>query len=137
MSAVIGVGCVAPARSFGAYEGKAAASASSSLSAARTATLAVHTAELHRLFRPYVSVVVEQAEIDANSVAGQFLSIQPPDESSDRLREELQPLLARAADLVELLRINARRGDLEALTAVTARLDAVASALERFAEAHA
>lgn len=135
-SAAVIVGCVGPAPSFDAYEGKAAASAQSALSAARTASLAVRTARRQRLFRPYISVVVEQAEGDADSIAGQFSSIQPPDDRSDRLRDELQPLLASAADLVALLRIGARRGDLEALTPVIARLDRVTTGLERFAEAH-
>jgi hypothetical protein len=134
--ALIAAGCVAPAPSFGAYEGKAAASAASSLSAARTGTLAARTAARHRLFGPYVSVVLDQAEGDATSVAAQFSSIQPPDGRSDQLRASLQPLLDRAAGLLALMRIEARRGGLAALVAVAARLDAVAASLERFAEAH-
>jgi hypothetical protein len=134
--ALIAAGCVAPALSFGAYEGKAAASAASSLSAARTGTLAARTAARHRLFGPYVSVVLDQAEGDAASVAAQFSSIQPPDGRSDQLRAALQPLLDRAAGLLALLRIEARRGGRGAMVAVAARLDVVAASLQRFAEAH-
>jgi len=141
---VVGVGvsgtmvaaCVAPALSYGAYEGKAAASAESSLAAVRTAVLAVRTSERRRLPETYLAVVAEQAEGDATSVAGQFSSIQPPDERSDRLRDQLRPLLENAAGLLGLVRIRARRGDLDALAPVIARLTAVAGALDRFAGAH-
>lgn len=127
--------CVAPALSYDAYEGKAAASAESSLSAVRTAILAVRTSD-RGLPATYLAVVAEQAEGDATSVAGQFSSIQPPDERSDGLRRQLRPLLASAAELLELVRIQARRGDIETLGPLVARLAPVADALERFAEAH-
>ena len=128
--------CVAPALSYGAYEGKAAASAESSLAAARTAILAARTADLGRLPGTYLAVVAEQAEGNATSVEGQFSSIQPPDGRADGLRDQLRPLLASAAELLELVRIHARRGELDALGSVIARLAPVADALERFAEAH-
>jgi hypothetical protein len=129
-------GCVAPARSLDAYEGKAGASAEAALSAVRTAALAVDEAVAGRLPSAYASITIEDAERDAASVEGQFASIQPPDGASDRLRAQLAPMLSAAAGLLTLLRIAARRGDVDTLAARSSRLDDVAGRLASFGEAH-
>src|SRR5438094_711460 len=50
------VACVAPARSYGAYESKAATTAGDALSAVETARLAVVAVAKHDAFAPYLSV---------------------------------------------------------------------------------
>ena len=133
---VLLAGCVAPARSFGAYEGKAGASAEAALSAVRTAALAVDEAADRRLPHAYATVTLEDAERDAASIEGQFASIQPPNDASDRLRAQLTPLLSASARLLALLRIAARRGDEGTLAAHAQELDDLAGRLASFGEAH-
>jgi hypothetical protein len=128
--------CVAPARGFDAYEGKAAATASSAGSAVRTALLTVDIAGRGGLFAPNVSILVQGAEEDAVSAEGTFASIQPPDPASDRLRVELEALLAPAVDGLAQLRIAARRGDLAAMGGIARPLRGLAVELERFAREH-
>jgi hypothetical protein len=136
LAAVVATACVAPARSFDAYEGKAVASADAALSAVRTAKLTGGLAEAHKLYAPYVSVALEQAERDASSVESQFSSIQPPDAASDRLRAQLEPLLGRASAALAQLRIDARRGDIPDYEAHARELADVAAALDDFGRAH-
>ena len=128
--------CVAPARSFDAYESKAAATAESAGSAVATALLTVDIAGQGGLFAPNVSVLVQEAEQDAASAQSTFSSIQPPDPSSDALRAELERLLAPAVDGLAQVRIAARRGDLARMQEAAQPLRDVAADLQRFAEEH-
>jgi hypothetical protein len=146
-SAAIGVlalacalaGCVqpvGPARTAEDYELKAADTAETVVSAVRTAQIAVDVAARGRAFPPYVSVLLDNAEGDANGAAATFGSIQPPGRESDHLRDELDELLVDATGTLASLRITARRADLSALPALAEPLEGVASELEAFAEAH-
>ncbi|HYU59066.1 MAG TPA: hypothetical protein VEO00_13605, partial [Actinomycetota bacterium] len=65
-------GCVAPARSFEAYEGKAANAAEAAVSATRTAGLAAQAATRGDAFGPYVSVVMAEAEDAASGAESAF-----------------------------------------------------------------
>ena len=65
-------GCVAPARSLDAYEGKAGASAEASLSAVETGRLAATTAGRDHSFATTLSVVLADAEKDASGARGIF-----------------------------------------------------------------
>ncbi len=129
-------GCVLPARNDGAYESKAANSATSAVSDARTAMLTAALAVGGRTFQALAAVQLAESATGASSTAGTFASIQPPDTSSDGLRTELLPLLQRSAALIADMRIVARRGDAPALANLRTSLAPVADALERFAEAH-
>jgi hypothetical protein len=129
--------CVAPARSFDAYEGKAAAAAGTAGSAVETALLTVDQADRDALFAPNASILVQEAEEDAASAEDSFSSIQPPDPASDRLRAELEDLLGPALSGLARLRIAARRGDLATMDEAARSLRDVADGLERFAEEHA
>ena len=73
--------CVAPARTFDDFEGKAVTSAESAASEARTAILTSSVAERSRLPGPTTSVIVAEAAVGASSVRDTFASIQPPDRS--------------------------------------------------------
>src|SRR6266545_2127721 len=75
-----------PARTEGDYELKAANTAEAVLSAVRTAELATEVAVRGRAFPPYVSVLLGEAESDADGAVSTFEKVQPPDASSaDRL----------------------------------------------------
>jgi hypothetical protein len=128
--------CVAPARTFDDYEGKAVTSAETAASEARTAILTSSVAGRSQLPPPTASVIVAEAAVGATGVADTFASIQPPDAESDALRAELLPALEQAADLIASMRIAARRTDTEAMAAVSADLAPVAALLERFVEEH-
>jgi len=129
-------GCVAPARTFDDFEGKAVTSAESAASQTRTAILTSSVSERSRLPGPTASVIVAEAAAGATSVRDTFASIQPPDPESDALRAELLPVLEQAADLIASMRIAARRSDAQAMAAIGAELQPVAVNLERFVEDH-
>src|SRR6187549_2848732 len=85
--------CVAPARTFDDFEGKAVTSAETTASEARTAILTSSVAEGSRIPGPTASVIVAEAAVGATSARDTFASIQPPDPDSDALRAELLPVL--------------------------------------------
>jgi hypothetical protein len=62
--------------------------------------------------------------------------VQPPDARSDHVRAELDNLLSRASDTVSKLRINARRGEIDALEAEARPLQQLADDLNAFIDAH-
>jgi hypothetical protein len=126
--------CIAPARTFDAYAGKAADAAESSVSALRTAILGARVAAEGRSFPPTISILVSETEREVTGARDAFISIQPPDQSSDRLRDELLPMLDMAVNGLSELRITARRADLEALPARAAQLRDLADRLEAFAQ---
>lgn len=133
----LGTACVAPARSAAAYEGKAADSASSAVSAVRTAILVAGLGAAGRSFPPTVSVLLSEAEDDADATEAAFSSIQPPEPASDELRAELEPMLIKASKRLAMLRIAARRADLTLLPALALPLERLADKLEHFAQEHA
>jgi hypothetical protein len=133
----LGSACVAPARSAAAYEGKAADSASSAVSALRTAILAAQLGGNGRSFPPTVSILLSEAEEDADATEAAFSSVQPPDQPSDELRAELEPMLLKASKRLALLRIAARRAELSVLPSLAHPLERLANKLDRFAREHA
>ena len=132
-------GCVqpvGPARTADDYERKAKDTAETLLSSVRTAELAVDVAGRDRAFPPYVSVVLSDAEDEAGAAASTFASVQPPGESSDRLRDELGDLLDTADDALSAARIAARRDDGDALAAQAGPLNRIGDQLDTFVAAH-
>ena len=128
--------CVGPARSFDDYEGKAADTADSVVSAVGTARLGVQAAADGRAFAPYLSVVLAEAERDVRVSIDTFASIQPPDARSDALRTQLLDLTDRTVAVLSQLRIRVRWGDLAALPEVARPLDPLGVELGAFSEAH-
>ena len=127
---------VGPARTFAKYEGKAATTAKSALSAVNTARLVARGAMQKRLFGPYVGTVVSESEDGLQGTLGTFSSIQPPNAKADDLRDELTALLNTAGDHLSALRIAVRRGDINALAPIEAQLKADAAQLEKFGQEH-
>lgn len=133
---ILGTACVAPARSFGAFESKAATTAGDALSAVETARLAVAGAAQRKVFAPYLSVVLAEAEDQASSVQGTFDSVQPPDARSDALRRDLDDRLHAAVSVLADLRIAVRRGQIDLLPSKLGELTKAAGALRAFHEVH-
>jgi hypothetical protein len=129
-------GCVAPARTYAAYEGKAADTADTVLSAVETARLAASAAGQNDAFAPYLTAVLGEAEGDASSARGLFDSIQPPDPHSDRLRARLDRLMDQAIEGLGRLRISVRRGGVAQLPALARPLASISDALDAFSKAH-
>jgi hypothetical protein len=128
--------CVAPARSFSAYEGKAVATAETARSAVATARLAADLAVEGRAFAPYVAATIADAERDVRSAKGLFDSIQPPDTPSERLRVELDAMLTEAVDRITSLRIRARWTDVAALGRARGPLTDLGGRLDAFLRSH-
>ena len=135
-SLALGAGCVAPARSFDAYEGKAVTTAEDALSAVETARLAVTAAANRHAFATYLSVVLGDAEDAASSVQGTFDSVQPPDARSDAVRSDLDDRLQSAVSVLADLRIAVRRGEADRLPSRLEDLAKAAQALREFQDAH-
>ncbi len=128
--------CVAPARSFESYEGKAADTAEAVGSAVETARLAVSIAQQGRASAPYLSVVLAEAEQGAGGPGDIFGTIQPPDQASARLRSELLALVTRARSTLADLRIAVRWGELARLPDIARPLQSLSEQLTSFAEEH-
>jgi hypothetical protein len=125
-----------PARTEEDYELKAASTADAVLSAVRTAELATDVAVRGRAFPPYVSVLLGEAESDADGAVSTFEKVQPPTARSDRLRAQLTDLTGEATDALSALRITARRADLDALGPRSRDLEGLADRLDAFATEH-
>ncbi|MCA1833815.1 MAG: hypothetical protein ABR548_11280 [Actinomycetota bacterium] len=128
--------CVAPARSFSAYEGKAVKTAEDVTSAVETARLAVRVAIRDRTFAPTLSVILGEAEKDAGAAQGTFDSVQPPDDRSLELRSKLDELMQPAVSALADLRIAVRSGRLDELQETAEPLVKIGAALSAFSESH-
>ena len=132
------VGCtehlVGPARTRDDFRRKAKTTAEHALSAVETVRLVADTAARGRSFGPYASVSISEQEDALNDVQGDFDSIQPPDDASDRLRAELDGLLSAAIDHIVDVRLAARRGVLGGLGDAAGALSTDSRDLNTFLE---
>jgi hypothetical protein len=127
---------VGPARTFDSYERKASDTASTALSAVQTGRLGAQTAQHDDTFAPYLAVLVSEAEDEASSAQTTFDSVQPPNDKSDNLRDDLDALMTRAVDALSQARIAARRADFDEVAEQEPKLAKSARELDRFLEAH-
>ncbi len=130
------VACVGPARTDQAYRGKAVATAEAMIAAVETGRLTASQASGGRLWATTASVILADTESDASSLEGQFGSMQPPGPQSDRIREQLAPLLGRASAILQDLRITVRRGELDRLAILARPLIRVSRDLRSFVQAN-
>jgi hypothetical protein len=137
---LLATGCVShpvgPARTFASYEAKARTTAESARSAVATVRLLADASKRSRVFGPYASISVSEQEDALRGVEGTFASIQPPDSSSDALRDDLETLLTTAIEHVTAVRIDVRRGDLDGAGTHVEDLEADEVALTSFLQAH-
>jgi hypothetical protein len=129
------VGCAPTARTPGPYASKAAKAVDSVRSAVRSDLLVLLALQRRHTLAAYVSVATSEAEDSAASAASTFLSIQPPDAASDRMRSRLGDVFDEASSVLGDVRVAGRRGDRAALLASVAQLRSVAGHLDRTAEA--
>jgi len=127
---------VGPARTFDDFEGKAVTTAESARSAVETVRLLATVSDEGRGFAGYDAVSVSEQEDSLGGVRGTFASIQPPDDRSVELRDELIPILDDAFDGVGDVRIQLRRGNAAGLADPHPPLDEVSAALDAFIEEH-
>ena len=120
----IPTGCVpdmtSPARDAGDYREKASSTAGAAIR--------------DDAFGPYLSVAVGDAERDLDAVSSTFGSILPPGEASILLRDELEPVLDRAATHVADARIAIRRGEPDDLPRIRRELRADVAELQALEE---
>jgi hypothetical protein len=140
LSAATVTGCVAhpvgSARNSGIYAAKATRSAESALSTVESVRLLAEAVSDGKAFGTYASVAVDGQEDALTKIIATFRSIQPPDETSRQLREELGGLLDKARADLAAVRIEIRRGRLGTAADVAAPLVQDAEALNQFAEAN-
>jgi hypothetical protein len=127
---------VGPARTYDSYEHKAKHTAEMALSAVQTGRLGAQSARRDDTFAPYLAVLVSDAENEASSAQTTFDSVQPPNDKSDKLRDDLDPLLTSAVDALSQARIAARRADFTKVSKQEPKLARSARELNRFVEAH-
>jgi hypothetical protein len=128
--------CTGPVRSSNVYESKAGQTAAAVASAVQTAALATDAARGDKAYGRYLTQLLVEAEEDAGSAAGTFDNIQPPDQRADKLRSQLDDLLAQATDTLADLRIAARRGRFAELPTLAKPLPRLAARLDDFAKAY-
>src|SRR5947209_16934526 len=121
MAVVVGA-CTPTARTAGPYRAKAVHTAQAVHSAVASDLLVLKAVRRKHTTAPYVSVATSQAEDDASSSASTFLSIQPPDDRSKGLRDELSDLLDDAQSALGNARMAARAGDHDDLLAAEPKL---------------
>lgn len=125
---------VGPARTFDSYQHKAKHTAETALSAVQTGRLGAQSARRDDAFAPYLAVLLSNVEDEASGAQTTFDSVQPPDDKSDKLRDQLDPLLTRALDRLSTARIAARRADFDGLAEQARPLARSARELNRFVE---
>ena len=125
---------VGPARTQEKYVGKAVTTARAAQSEVATVLVVANAATRGNSFGPYTALVVSDSEETLSGVQGTFDSIQPPGESSDSTRDELDVLLSDAVDHVADVRIAARRGTVTDLAEIARPLERDAVLLDAFVE---
>jgi hypothetical protein len=126
--------CVSPAWDYHDYALKAGKTAESAASSVQIARLAVQHGD--RLTRSYLKVVLMEAAEDLGDVNQQFGGVQPPSDSSDRLRDQVLGMTRKAESQVQELLIQARRDRVKDPARASRELGQLADELNRFAEGH-
>jgi hypothetical protein len=133
---LLAAGCAPTARTTSVYESKAVRSADAVHSAVASDLVLLRAVRRGHTLAAYVSVATSQAEDDGSSASSSFLSIQPPSQTSTKLRAHLAKVLNDAEDALSAARIAGRAGHTRALLDTSGSLRQVARRLDRFSEAH-
>jgi hypothetical protein len=131
--AILATSCVGPARTDHEYAGKAAHTADDVRMAVETDIVGIQAAHRFGLQSPYVSTLLAEADDDATAAQSTFASIQPPSTKSDRVRNLTTALVGDAVDLLDQVRITARRGHMARLQGSVADLERLATDLDELA----
>jgi hypothetical protein len=130
--AVTLTGCVSPSRTDDDYEHKAANTAEAVASSVNTARVGVRAAANGKVFGPYLSRLLAEAEEDADAARQAFDSVQPPSDHADGVHDHLDAILTDALDVLRSLRIAVRRSDFAHLPAIADPLAGIADKLDEF-----
>jgi hypothetical protein len=130
------VGCASPSFSYRDYERKAAHTADEAASVLQVATPTVEAAGRQRAPRPYLNVLLTDAETTLGDIQDTFDSVQPPEPAADRLRAEVGDALTEAGEVLAAPRIAVRRGHLAELPQVAEPLTQIHQELVAFTEEH-
>jgi len=128
------IACVPTARTSGPFASKGRRTASAVHSAVASDLLVIEAVRRGHTTAAYVSVATSEAEDAGSEAINTFLSIQPPDRASEDLRDDLSKLFTFATDALGRARIVGRRGDRDALLAITDELQAIDAQLSNAAE---
>src|SRR4051812_5392730 len=130
-------GCTPTARTPGPYAAKARATARAVHSAVASDVLVIEAVRRGHTTAAFVSVATSESEDAGSEAISTFSAIQPPDENSEQLRQDVSELLNFADDALSEARIAGRRGDTEALLASEDALQQVDEQLQHAAEGEA
>src|SRR4051794_2933804 len=97
-AAVIGAGCTPTARTAGPYAAKARATARAVHSSVASDLLVIDAVRRGHTTAAFVSVATSESEDAASEAISTFSSIQPPDDDSEQLRQDVSQLLNFAED---------------------------------------
>jgi hypothetical protein len=100
-------GCASSSRTDEDYRRKVANTAETLSGVLGTIEITLRV--VHRTPAAYLSVMVAEADDDAVATAGNFDAIQPPSAAADKLRDQLDDVMARTTSMLDDLRIAARR----------------------------
>ncbi|WP_344393824.1 hypothetical protein [Streptomyces vastus] len=123
--------CVGGSWSETDYQEKVANAAEAARSSVQTARLVVEAVDEGKALGPYTARALSDAETSLASVATQFGSVQPPTTRSTVLRSEVASLLEECRTALGDLRIAARDGHFDELTALAEPLPRLAGQLQR------
>jgi Na+-transporting NADH:ubiquinone oxidoreductase subunit NqrC len=126
--------CAGPTHSRNDYKLKLANTAESLDSSAQTVLMVADLLEHDRALNPYSASVISDAEDDATSAQQTFDSRQPPDEASDKLRQQADKTLEDVVSAITDARVAARDADLAALRQAASDLKDLISDLQKLEE---
>ena len=126
--------CVSSSPNDADYAKKAQKTVDTVSAAVGTAQLGISALRDGNAFDPYLSVLLGEAEEDANAARETLDSVQPPGAESDQLRDQVHEVTDEALDLLVEARIAIRREDHEAVLALDAPLSGVAERLEHLSD---
>lgn len=127
--ALVVSGCISPARTNEQYRAKARIAVQQAAGEVATAAKAVDLQLQRRTFSAYTDEVVTSSETALGGVDDSFGSVQPPDPSSDGIRDAVSSLLSDAQAAAAHARIAVRRGDTAGMRAALDELGTVAEDL--------
>ncbi len=123
-------GCVSPARDEPQYRLKAVTALEAAASAVATGLLAVQQQQQGKIFSAYADEVITGNENTAGSISSGFGNVQPPDHTSDEVRNGVMAQLSAAQDALADARIAVRRKDRHSVRTAAGELRSAAAGLE-------
>jgi len=126
--------CAGPTHSANDYQLKLANTAESLGSDAQTVLMAAGLFEDDKAFNPYVANVISDAEDDASSSQQTFDTRQPPDDASDKLRQQADQTFEDVVSAITDARVAARDGDRAGLRQAASDLKGLTKDLQKLEE---